>query len=114
MALTGVLLPAGGRGTVSYRQRTRGSTRTLRDDGMSGAKRTGLLVVTGPGLLAAATGVGAGDLATGAFTGNLLGVAVLWAVAVGALVKFVLNEGLARSAAHHCSATRLSSSTEVS
>jgi Mn2+/Fe2+ NRAMP family transporter len=63
---------------------------------MSGAKRTGLLAVIGPGLLVAATGVGAGDLATGAFTGNQLGVAVLWAVAVGALVKFVLNEGLAR------------------
>lgn len=60
-------------------------------------KRTlGLLAVIGPGLLVAATGVGAGDLATGAFTGNKLGVAVLWAVALGAFIKFVLNEGLAR------------------
>lgn len=50
----------------------------------------------GPGLIVAATGVGAGDLATGAFTGNQLGVAVLWAVLVGAFIKFVLNEGLAR------------------
>jgi len=58
--------------------------------------RRGLLGIIGPGLLVAATGVGAGDLATGAFTGNQLGVAVLWAVLVGALIKFVLNEGLAR------------------
>jgi len=63
---------------------------------MSTRNRMGLLAVIGPGLLVAATGVGAGDLATGAFTGNRLGVAVLWAVVVGALVKFVLNEGLAR------------------
>jgi Mn2+/Fe2+ NRAMP family transporter len=44
----------------------------------------------------AATGVGAGDLATAAFAGNKLGVAVLWAVVLGAFLKFVLNEGLAR------------------
>ena len=55
-----------------------------------------LLAIIGPGILVAATGVGAGDLATGAFTGNKLGVAVLWAVLVGAFIKFVLNEGLAR------------------
>lgn len=47
-------------------------------------------------MLVAATGVGAGDLATAAFTGNKLGLAILWAVAVGATLKFVLNEGLAR------------------
>ena len=50
----------------------------------------------GPGLLVAATGVGAGDLATAAFTGRRLGVAVLWAVLVGAGMKYVLTEGLAR------------------
>ena len=55
-----------------------------------------LFVIIGPGLLVAATGVGAGDLATGAFTGNKLGLAVLWAVLVGALLKFVINEGLTR------------------
>ncbi len=46
--------------------------------------------------MVAATGVGAGDLATAAIVGSRLGVAVLWAVAVGATIKFVLNEGLAR------------------
>jgi Mn2+/Fe2+ NRAMP family transporter len=55
-----------------------------------------LLKLIGPGLLVAATGVGAGDLATGAFSGSALGVAVLWAVLVGAFLKFVLTEGLAR------------------
>jgi len=55
-----------------------------------------ILAIIGPGILVAATGVGAGDLATAAFTGNKLGVAVLWAVLVGALLKFTINEGLAR------------------
>lgn len=54
------------------------------------------LAIVGPGILVAATGVGAGDLATAAFTGNRLGLAVLWAVALGAFLKFVLNEGLTR------------------
>ncbi len=55
-----------------------------------------LLALVGPGLLVAATGVGAGDLATAAFTASRLGVAVLWAVLVGAFLKLVVNEGLAR------------------
>ena len=55
-----------------------------------------LLKLIGPGILIAATGVGAGDLATGAFTGSRLGVAVLWAVVLGAALKYVLTEGLAR------------------
>lgn len=55
-----------------------------------------ILALLGPGVLVAATGVGAGDLATAAFAGNRLGVAILWAVVLGAFLKFVLNEGLAR------------------
>lgn len=58
--------------------------------------RRGLLATLGPGMLVAATGVGAGDLATAAFAGNKLGVGILWAVIIGALFKLVLNEGLAR------------------
>ncbi len=60
------------------------------------AKTPGLLSIIGPGVVVAATGVGAGDLATGAFAGSKLGVAILWAVILGAGLKFVLNEGLAR------------------
>ncbi len=55
-----------------------------------------ILLLVGPGVLVAATGVGAGDLAGAAVAGSKLGLAVLWAVVVGALVKFVLNEQLAR------------------
>ncbi len=54
------------------------------------------LAAMGPGILVAATGVGAGDLATGALVGTKIGVAVLWAVLLGAAMKYVVNEGLAR------------------
>jgi Mn2+/Fe2+ NRAMP family transporter len=49
-----------------------------------------------PGLLVAATGVGAGDLVTASLAGSDLGYRVLWAAWVGAALKWVLNEGLAR------------------
>lgn len=55
-----------------------------------------LLAIIGPGMLVAATGVGAGDLATASFTGARLGTSILWAAVVGAALKLVLNEGLAR------------------
>jgi Mn2+/Fe2+ NRAMP family transporter len=58
--------------------------------------RPGLWAVIMPGFLVAATGVGAGDLATASFTGSQLGLAILWAVVVGGLLKFTLTEGLAR------------------
>lgn len=54
------------------------------------------LAVLAPGLMTAATGVGAGDLATGSLAGSKVGVAVLWAVWAGALLKWVLTEGIAR------------------
>ncbi len=49
-----------------------------------------------PGFLVAATGVGAGDLATASIVGSKLGVAVLWGVILGGVFKFILTEGLAR------------------
>ena len=55
-----------------------------------------LLTLLGPGLLVAATGIGAGDLATASFTGSILGTAVLWAAVLGAFLKYVITEGLAR------------------
>lgn len=54
------------------------------------------LAIIGPGLLVAATGVGAGDLASAGFAGSKLGYAILWAVLLGAFLKFMLTEGLAR------------------
>jgi Mn2+/Fe2+ NRAMP family transporter len=60
-----------------------------------GPSRT-LFAVIGPGLLVAATGVGAGDLATASLAGSYLGAAILWAALVGAFLKYVVTEGLAR------------------
>lgn len=48
-----------------------------------------------PGLLVAATGVGAGDLITGALAGHYLGL-LLWVPLLGAILKYVLTEGIAR------------------
>lgn len=59
-------------------------------------RRRTLMILLGPGLLVAATGVGAGDLAIGAFTGSKLGMTILWAVVLGAALKFGISEGLAR------------------
>ncbi len=56
----------------------------------------GLLAIVGPGVLVAATGVGAGDLAGGAIAGSILGLSCLWAVVLGSGVKLLLTENLAR------------------
>ena len=50
----------------------------------------------GPGIVIAATGLGAGDLIAASVAGAEYGTAVLWAAVIGALLKFTLNEGLAR------------------
>jgi Mn2+/Fe2+ NRAMP family transporter len=50
----------------------------------------------GPGILVAATGVGAGDLIAAAVAGRQFGLALLWVVLVGAGCKWLLNEGIAR------------------
>jgi Mn2+/Fe2+ NRAMP family transporter len=63
---------------------------------MSTKPKLSLWAILGPGLLLAATGVGGGDLATATFVGGMLGTAVLWAVVLGAFMKFVVTEGLAR------------------
>jgi len=51
---------------------------------------------TGPGLVVAATGLGAGDIVAAAVAGAEFGTTLLWAVAVGGLLKFCLNEGIGR------------------
>ncbi len=55
-----------------------------------------ILALLGPGIAVAATGVGAGDMVTAAVAGATYGTALLWAAILGALVKFILNEGIAR------------------
>ena len=62
---------------------------------MNGRIRT-MLAVIAPGILVAATGVGAGDILTAALGGSAVGLALLWAAVAGAVLKWVLNEGIAR------------------
>ena len=50
----------------------------------------------GPGIVAAATGVGAGDLVATLIAGSRFGYALLWAAIVGCIVKIALSEGAAR------------------
>ncbi|MCW5979020.1 MAG: Nramp family divalent metal transporter [Bryobacteraceae bacterium] len=49
-----------------------------------------------PGILLAATGVGAGDILTTSLAGSEVGLALLWTVAAGATLKYFLSEGVAR------------------
>ena len=58
--------------------------------------RKSIFSVIGPGILVAATGVGAGDMMTATLGGSAIGVCILWAAVVGALLKWNLNEGIAR------------------
>jgi len=59
-------------------------------------RQPSLFAIIIPGVLIAATGVGAGDLATASFAGSQLGLAVLWTVVIGSIFKLVLTEGLTR------------------
>ena len=50
----------------------------------------------GPGLVAAATGVGAGDLVATLIAGSMFGYALLWAAVLGTLLKISLAEAVGR------------------
>ncbi|WP_170004677.1 Nramp family divalent metal transporter [Pseudopontixanthobacter vadosimaris] len=50
----------------------------------------------GPGIVVAATGVGAGDLVATLIAGSRFGYALLWAAILGCVVKIALSEGSAR------------------
>ncbi|WP_234397019.1 Nramp family divalent metal transporter [Bacillus massiliglaciei] len=52
--------------------------------------------IIGPGLIVAATGVGAGDLVAALVAGTNYGLVFLWAILIGSIFKFVLNEGVGR------------------
>ena len=58
-------------------------------------KRPNLLLI-GPGIAIAATGVGAGDMIAASVAGAKYGTIILWAAVFGAAIKFVMNEGIAR------------------
>ncbi len=50
----------------------------------------------GPGLIVAAAGIGAGDVITSTVTGSQFGLSLCWALVVCVLLKYFLNEGIAR------------------
>src|SRR5690606_40178973 len=50
----------------------------------------------GPGIMAAATGVGAGDLVATMVAGSRYGYMLLWAVIVGTIFKIALGEAVGR------------------
>jgi Mn2+/Fe2+ NRAMP family transporter len=50
----------------------------------------------GPGLVVAAAGIGAGDVITATVTGAQFGTSLAWALLACVILKFVLNESLAR------------------
>jgi Mn2+/Fe2+ NRAMP family transporter len=54
------------------------------------------LRLIGPGLVVAATGVGAGDMVTSLTAGTEFGTVLVWAIVLGAALKFALTEGLGR------------------
>src|SRR3712207_3586050 len=56
----------------------------------------GRLGVVGPGIVVAVTGVGAGDMITSLVAGTEFGTALLWAIVIGALLKYFLTEGIGR------------------
>ena len=62
-------------------------------DSPSPAARWSLI---GPGIVVAATGVGAGDLVATLIAGSRFGYALLWAALVGTVVKIALAEGVGR------------------
>lgn len=67
-------------------------------EGRSGAPTTWgrRLRLIGPGLVVAATGVGAGDMVTSLAAGTQFGTVLIWAIILGAVLKFALTEGLGR------------------
>src|SRR5688572_17958653 len=50
----------------------------------------------GPGVVMAASGIGASDIISATVGGATYGLALLWALLLGAFFKFVLSEGIAR------------------
>jgi Mn2+/Fe2+ NRAMP family transporter len=54
------------------------------------------LSMVGPGLAVAATGVGTADMITAIVLGTSFGMTFVWAIIVGSVLKYFLNEGVGR------------------
>ncbi len=59
-------------------------------------KKNNIFKLLGPGIIVAATGIGAGDLIAAAVSGAQYGYALLWAAVLGGILKYVLYEGVSR------------------
>ncbi len=60
------------------------------------ARPASVVRLIGPGLLVAAAGIGAGDIVSATMASAFHGLTLLWVVVLAALLKGVLNEGIAR------------------
>ncbi len=60
------------------------------------ATRRGRLALLGPGLVLAAASVGAGDMVTSLAGASGYGMALLWAILIGVVLKFALTEAVGR------------------
>lgn len=54
------------------------------------------LKMIGPGFVVAATGVGTADMVTAIVIGTSFGMTFVWAIIVGSILKYFLNEGVGR------------------
>ncbi|NBM19163.1 Nramp family divalent metal transporter [Streptomyces sp. GC420] len=72
-----------------------GTTGSTTEERAGGPRRTGWKYV-GPGIVVAATGVGAGDLVATLIAGSKFGYTLLWAAVVGCVVKIFLAEAAGR------------------
>ena len=87
-------------GTIEHGRTDRGA-RERRGAGREPAARPpsglkGRVRVVGPGLIIAATGVGAGDLVSSLAAGQKYAFTFVWAIVVGVVLKYFLTEGIAR------------------
>ncbi|HLL36799.1 Nramp family divalent metal transporter [Streptomyces sp.] len=75
---------------------TTGNTATAQTGGPEPTPRKSSWKYIGPGIVVAATGVGAGDLVATLIAGSSFGYTLLWAAVVGCLVKISLAEAAGR------------------
>lgn len=54
------------------------------------------LKMIGPGFVVAATGVGTADMITAIVIGTSFGMTFVWAIIIGSILKYYLNEGVGR------------------
>lgn len=68
------------------------------EEGARGAPSTWgrRLRMVGPGIVIAVTGVGAGDMISSLVAGTNFGTVLIWAIVIGAVLKFALTEGIGR------------------